>query len=128
MYAVIWLALFEILLVIFPEFSFNVNVTIHGVLGVAILGFAFYIQRAVRKTPCPYRIKRITVTTLGLAVFQGLLGLLLVAAIKLSWGGVYVTIINFLHVVNSIAIITQASSSATAYDMWEEKEFQAAPA
>jgi len=28
-----------------------------------------------------------------------------------------------LHVGNALAIITQASSSATAYDMWEEKEF-----
>jgi len=26
--------------------------------------------------------------------------------------------------VNALAIITQASSSATAFDMWEEKEFQ----
>jgi hypothetical protein len=31
--------------------------------------------------------------------------------------------INFLHVAVALAIITQAASSATAFDMWEEKEF-----
>ena len=126
MYAVIWLALFEILLVLFPVFGFTLNIVFHGILGVAILVFAFYIQRSVRRTSCPARIKRIVVTTFALAVFQGVLGLALFAGIELSWGSIYSDIISFLHVVTSIAIITQASSSATAFDMWEEKEFQAA--
>jgi hypothetical protein len=34
-----------------------------------------------------------------------------------------VWIITFLHLVIALAIITQASSVATAYDMWEEKEY-----
>jgi hypothetical protein len=62
-------------------------------------------------------------TTFALAIFQGVLGLALATGIYLSWGTTYSEVISFLHVVTSIAIITQASSSATAYDMWEEKEF-----
>ena len=128
MYAIIWVALLEILLVLFPVFGFTLNVALHAVLGAVIFAFAFYIRRGVRRTACPDRIKRIATTTFGLAILQGVLGVLLFAAINYAWGTSYVTIINFLHVINSIAIITQASSSATAYDMWEEKEFQSLPA
>lgn len=127
MYTIIWLAFFEILLVLFRAFDFTTNIVLHGILGVGILAFAFYIQRSVRRTSCPERIKRITVTTFALAIFQGALGLVLAAAIELSWGSTFVYVIAFLHVATSIAIITQASSSATAFDMWEEKEFLAAP-
>ena len=35
--------------------------------------------------------------------------------------------VGVVHVVNALDIVSQASSSATAYDMWEEKEFQDAP-
>lgn len=126
MYAVIWLAFFEILLVLFPAFSYTVNITLHGILGVGILAFAFYIQRAVRRTSCPARIKRIATTTLLFAIFDGVLGLALAAGIQLSWGSVYKDVVSFLHVAVSIAIITQASSSATAFDMWEEMEFTVA--
>lgn len=128
MYVLIWLAFFEILLVLFPAFDYTINLALHSILGVGILAFAFYIQRAVRGTSCPDRIKRITKTTFGLAVFQGVLGIALAVGIALSWGSLYATVINFLHVANAIAIITQASSSATAFDMWEEKEFQSVPA
>ncbi|MDG6901172.1 MAG: hypothetical protein JRM80_04345 [Nitrososphaerota archaeon] len=128
MYTIIWLAFFEILLVLFPVFDFTINVTLHGILGVGILAFAFYVQRSVRRTSCPARIKRIATTTFALAIFQGALGLALVAGIELSWGSIFADITSFLHVATSIAIITQASSSATAFDMWEEKEFQANPA
>jgi len=126
MYLVIWLAFFEILLVLFPAFSYAINITLHGILGIGILALAFYIQRAVRMTSCPARIKRIAVTTFAFAVFQGVLGLALAAGINQSWGSTYTDIMSFLHVGASIAIITQASSSATAFDMWEEKEFQVA--
>jgi hypothetical protein len=128
MYTIIWLSFFEILLVLFPVSGFTVNTTLHGLLGLGILGFAFYIQRAVRKTSCPDRIKRIAVTTFVFAVSQGVLGLALAAGIEMSWGTLYTNVISFFHVGISIAIITQASSSATAFDMWEEKEFQATPA
>jgi hypothetical protein len=34
-------------------------------------------------------------------------------------------VVNILHLIIALAIISQASSTATAYDMWEEKEFTA---
>jgi hypothetical protein len=49
------------------------------------------------------------------AILYGLPNLLLLA-------------LKFFHVAIALAIITQASSSATSYDMWEEKEFNEGPA
>jgi hypothetical protein len=51
-------------------------------------------------------------------------GVALAAGDSLSWGPIYIGVVGFLHVATALAIITQASSSATAYDMWEEREFQ----
>lgn len=123
MYALIWLAFFEILLGVFSHLASLFILPVHAVLGAAILGLAFQVRRLVRSTQCPDRIKRITRITLYLAVFQVALGVVLAAAVVLSLAGLLVTFIAFVHVVNALAIITQASSSATAFDMWEEKEF-----
>ena len=128
MYGIIWLAFFEIVLVLFLPFDYIINLAIHVVIAVGLLGFAFYIYRNVRLTSCPDRIKRITKTTWNLSIFQSVLGVALALGIALSWGGLYSSVISFLHVGNALAIISQASSSATAFDMWEEKEFLAVPA
>ena len=124
MYAIIWVAFFQILFILFSPLGDAVNLAVHVVIALAILGLAFTVYRGVGRTSCPDRIKRITKTTWYLALFQGVLGLALALGVMLSWGSVYTGVIGFLHVGNALAIITQASSSATAYDMWEEKEFQ----
>ena len=126
MYSIIWMAFFDIMLVLFitPMFS-AVNMAVHLTLGVGVLALAFVVRREVRKTACPNRIKLITGTTFNLAVVQAVLGLALAAGLSLSWGGVYTTAVNFVHAALSLAIITQTAASATAFDMWEEKEFQA---
>ena len=123
MYGIIWLAFLEIMLVLFLPFAYAINVAIHVVIGGAILGFAFFIYRNVRRTSCPDRIKRITRATWNLCILQAALGVALVLGIVLSWGSLYATVLSFLHVGNALAIITQASSSAMAFDMWEEKEY-----
>jgi hypothetical protein len=129
MYAIIWLSFFGILLVMFPLAPYWINITLHGVLGIGVLYLDYFVWRHVLKTSCPARIKRITKATFYFAVVQGLLGVVLVVGVSLSWGTLFSNVIGFFHVVVAITIITQASSSATAYDMWEEKEFQeAAPA
>ena len=125
MYLIIWLAFLEIIFIFFSPLGDTVNLAVHVVIAVAVLGLAFTIYRSVGRTPCPDRIKRITRTTWYLAIFQGVLGLALALGVALSWGSVYMGVVGFLHVANALAIITQASSSATAYDMWEEKEFEA---
>lgn len=127
MYLIIWLAFLEIMLVMFLPVSYTINMIIHSILGVAILYFAYEIYHRVHLTSCPDRIKRITRVTWSLAVIQAILGIVLAIGIALSWGSLFSTVLAFLHVGNALAIITQASSSATAYDMWEEKEFVQTP-
>ena len=128
MYVVIWITFFQILFILFSPFDYSVNVPIHGIIGVVVFGIAFQVSSATARSPCPDRIKRITRTTRNLAALQGLLGIALAVGNALSWGSLYATLVSLLHVANALAIITQASSSATAFDMWEEKEFQTAPA
>ena len=123
MYGIIWLAFLEIVLVLFLPFGYTINVAIHIIIAVAMLGLAFFIYRKVRVTSCPDRIKRITKTTWNLSILQAVLGLALLLGAAFQWGSLYATVVSFLHVGNALAIITQASSSATAFDMWEEKEF-----
>jgi cytochrome b561 len=127
MYGLIWLCLIQILFLYFSPFDDASTVAVHGTLGVLIFVLAFYISRKVQSTSCPDRIKRITRTTRNLALFQGLLGLALAGVVMMSLATIYASVIGLIHLANSLAIITQASSSATAYDMWEEREFQAAP-
>ena len=122
---IIWIAFFQIVFILFSPLAEAVNVGVHVFVALAIIGLAFHIYRDVNRTSCPGRIKRITKATWYLAVVQGALGVALVAGLTLSLGPSYVSFVSFLHVVNALAIITQASSSATAYDMWEEREFQA---
>jgi len=123
MYILIWVAFAEILIGVTPALYFLVLYGIHPLLGLAVLVLAYLVYSQVKATSCPDRIKRITKTTFVLGVFQGVLGAVLFAAVFMQlWAGV-IEIIGFLHVVNALAIITQASSSATAFDMWEEKEF-----
>jgi len=128
MYGIVWIALLQIVFILFSPLDYSVNVPIHGIIGIVIFGLAYHVSSATARSPCPDRIKRITKTTRNLAVLQGLLGIALAVGNALSWGSLYVNVVSVLHVVNALAIITQASSSATAYDMWEEKEFQTAPA
>jgi hypothetical protein len=127
MYGMIWLSFIQILFVFYSPFGDDaLTVAVHAPLGVALFVLGFYVSRKVQATPCPDRIKRITKTTRNLTLFQGLLGFVYAGAISMGLATVYLWLISFIHVANSLAIITQASSSSTAFDMWEEKEFQAA--
>ena len=127
MYLLIWVAFIQILFILVSPLSDALNLPVHVVIAVVILGLTFTIYRNVSHTSCPDRIKRITRTTWYLAITQGALGVLLALGIVLSFGSVYNGVMSLLHVGNALAIITQASSSATAYDMWEENEFAASP-
>ena len=128
MYAVIWVSFLQILFAVLSPVNDALTFTIHFPTGLAILILAFYVSRKVEVTPCPTRIKRITKTTRNLALLQGLLGVVFSLGMYFGWGSPYHYAVAFLHVATALAIITQASSSATAYDMWEEKEFQVSPA
>jgi hypothetical protein len=117
LYLLIWLAFAQFLVIAFSEI-FGVSY-LHFVIGLAILVLAIMNYRGLKGTSAPDRLKRISRIIPGMAAFDGLLGipLLMFTEGTVHWA------INLLHLIISLAIITQASSLATAYDMWEEKEF-----
>jgi len=117
LYLLIWFAFAQFLVTAFSE-MLGVRY-LHFIIGLAVLILAIMNYRSLKGTSAPDRLKRISRTIPGMAGFDGLLGIPLLVFTE---GTVHWTI-NLLHLVVSLAIITQASSVATAYDMWEEKEF-----
>jgi hypothetical protein len=102
--------------------------SIHVVLGLILLVITQSNARRLAALPVPSRLKRISKATAGFAIFQIAAGLALGAVMTLTPGFYIVTILlRGAHVVSALAILAQASSVATAYDMWEEKEFVSEP-
>jgi hypothetical protein len=100
---------------------------VHVLLGLLLLILTWTNARRLAALPVPQRLKRISTVTLGFAVFQIAGGLALGAAIHLFPNlPVVGPVLRGAHVVCALAILAQASSVATAYDMWEEKEFESA--
>ncbi len=122
LYALIWLAFLQIIVIVVFEPTAYI-LALHITLGLAILGLAYYNSAKIRKTTAPERLKRIVKSTSILATAQPVLGILLYLEITFLSNGLIETIIRFSHVTVALAIITQASSVATAYDMWEEHEY-----
>jgi hypothetical protein len=87
------------------------------------LGLAHYNNAQIKKTEAPNRLKRIAKSTATLATIQPILGIVIFLNLMLNIGIPMERVITFLHLVVALAIITQASSVATAYDMLEEKEY-----
>lgn len=124
LYAMVWLAFLQIVIIILPRFSIYL-VDLHVALGLIILVLAHYDSALIRKTDAPTRLKRIAKSTAILATVQIILGVILYANLRLSVNVPLVSVISFIHLVIALGIITQASSVATAYDMWEEHEYKA---
>jgi hypothetical protein len=122
LYAIVWLTFLQIIIILIPRFTLFL-VDAHVLLGIVILGLAHYDSASIKKTAAPNRVKRIVKATAVLAAFQIILGAILYANLRLSVNIPLITVISFLHLVTALAIITQAASAATAYDMWEEGEF-----
>lgn len=120
----VWLAFLQIIIITLPRFTIYL-VDAHVALGLAILVLAHYDSALIKKTAAPNRLKRIVKSTAVLATFQIILGIILYANLRLSVSIPLVSVISFFHIVVALAIITQAASVATAYDMWEEHEYTA---
>jgi len=120
----VWLAFLQIIIITLPRFTIYL-VDAHVALGLAILVLAHYDNALIKKTAAPNRLKRIVKSTAVLATFQIILGIILYANLRLSVSIPLVSVISFFHIVVALAIITQAASVATAYDMWEEHEYTA---
>ena len=123
LYLMIWLAFLEFILVWAPLSTIAPVVYAHALLGIVIFAIAYTNASKLRKTDCPARIKRIAKATVGLTAFEGLLGILLYAGKTWLLPDFAMSAVDFLHLITALAIVTQAASTATAYDMWEEKEF-----
>ena len=127
MYALVWIAFVQILFIVASPLSAAENAALHIPLGIAIFVLAVYISVKVKATGCPARVKRTTVATRNMALVQGVLGLALAYAVMSSVPSLYQDIIAFLHLAVALTILSQVSSTATGYDMWEEKEIGTAP-
>jgi hypothetical protein len=119
LYLMVWLTLLEFLTLTYLSGGFGLLA--HAGTGVAVLALAAFNRYRLVRTAAPARLKRIAKATLGLAAAQPVLGVLL-AVLPIGR-----EVVGFLHLLAAFAIITQAASTATAYDMWEEKEFAAGP-
>ncbi len=122
----IWLAFAQILVAVPPLVGVVGLVFLHVVLGLAILALAHMDAGRFKRMAVPDRIRRIARSTAQLASAQFVLGLYLFLAVDLEtgWGLPGSDVVLFLHLVVALAIFSQASSTATAYDMWEEREFE----
>jgi hypothetical protein len=123
LYALVWLAFLQIVIAIVTIPGLKIYLVYgHVALGLVILGLAHFNNAQIKKTEAPNRLKRIVKATAVLATIQPIFGIVLLVNIILGIGALLEGVIAFFHLVIALAIITQASSVATAYDMWEEKE------
>ena len=122
LYLIVWLTFLQIIIILIPGMVSGL-VDLHAVLGFVILGLAHYDYATLKRTEAPNRLKRIAKSTAVLATFQVILGVVLYANLRLNVSIPLVQVVTFIHLVTALAIITQASSVATAYDMWEEHEY-----
>jgi hypothetical protein len=122
LYAMVWVAFLQIVIITLPRFSVYL-VDAHVILGLVILGLAHYNNAQMKNTEAPNRLKRIVKSTAILATFQIVLGVILYSNLRLNVSVPLISVVSFLHLVTALAIITQAASVATAYDMWEEHEY-----
>jgi hypothetical protein len=122
LYAMVWLTFLQIVIILLPRFT-SYLVEVHVFLGVVILALAHYDNVQIRKTDAPNRLKRTAKATAVLATIQPVFGIILWVNLRMGMNIPVIEVVSFLHLVTALAIITQASSVATAYDMWEEHEF-----
>jgi hypothetical protein len=128
LYNTVWLAFFSCVLI--PRWIvFEVGLPLHILLGLIMLVVTQSNMRQLAALPVPDRLKRISKATAGFAIFQIISGLALGAMFHFapSYHTVF-SVIEGIHIVCALTILAQASSVATGYDMWEEREFGPAPA
>ncbi|HYA57700.1 MAG TPA: hypothetical protein VEH57_04450 [Thermoplasmata archaeon] len=127
LYGMVWLVFLQLLITMDPRPP-SWFIYIHAPLGLAIILLAYANYRQARATEAPARIKRTVRATLALSILMAFLGVLLWANLGTSWsillGYSFWDLVHIFHGVNALAIIAQAAAAASAYDMWEEKEFE----
>ncbi len=124
LYGTVWLAFFSIVLL--PRWmGAYIGFPIHALLGLVMLFATISNARRLASMPAPSRLKRISKVIAGFAAFQVVFGAALGLVLHFSSGIPYITpVLHGAHIVCALAVLAQTSSLATAYDMWEEKEFE----
>jgi len=126
LYGAVWLAFFSIVLL--PRWmGAYIGFPVHILLGVVLLFVAFANARRLEPMAVPARLKRISKVIVGFAAFQFVFGAVMGVVMHFFPNIPYMaSILHGVHIVCALAILPQTSSLATAYDMWEEKEFEEA--
>ena len=127
LYTTFWLAFFSCVLI--PRWMGPyVGLPLHALLGIGMLILTQANARRLETMPVPPRLKRISKATAGFAIAQLVTGLAIGAVSHLAPTVPYVApTLRVIHIVCALTILPQASSVATAFDMWEEKEFAVEP-
>ena len=122
LYNTVWLAFFCCVLI--PRWmGLYIGLPVHVVLGLLMLFLTQSNAKRLRALPVPDRLKRISKATAGIAMFQLVAGIAMGGARHLAPNVPYLyATLTGIHVVCALTILAQASSTATGYDMWEEKE------
>jgi len=125
-----WLAVAQVLLGVTLAVGASSSAALpflHAGIGGVIVIWSFFNFRAVRASSAPGRTKRTLAATFGISVLMVVLGLLLWLGVETgltSLSGTAGDVFAFAHLILALAIVTQAASTATAYDMWEDHEFE----
>ena len=128
LYNTVWLAFFCCVLI--PRWMGpKIGLTVHVLLAVLMLIVTQSNARSLAALPVPDRLKRVSKVVAAFAIFQLVCGLALGGVMHLAPNlYVVIMILKGVHIVFALAMLSQSSSIATGYDMWEEKEFGEAPA
>ena len=130
LYGFFWLSVVQVLVgvtIVAGVSSSSMLPYLHAGIGAAVVVWAFLNFRAVRASRAPGRTKRTVAATFAIAVLMVILGILLWLGVESGVGALGGTVsdgIGFVHLLLALAITTQAASTATGFDMWEEREFE----
>ncbi len=127
LYNTVWLAFF--CCVLLPRWMGpKIGLPVHAILGVLMLIVTQSNARSLAALPVPDRLKRVSKVVAGFAIFQLVCGLALGGVMHLAPNmRIVAMILRGIHIVCALAMLSQSSSIATGYDMWEEKEIGSAP-
>jgi hypothetical protein len=124
LYGMIWLCFATLFVAVFDPIPNKAHV--HAVLGLAVLVLAFRNRSVLSKSSCPARLKRIAASTAGICVMALITGVVL-AVPSLKEQTVVLGVVKAFHILAIGAILAQTASVATAYDVWEEHEYEPGP-
>ena len=127
LYNMVWLSVAT--LMVFPRWFGKWSAIVHVGVGLALLVLARANVKHLSALPVPERVLRIAKAVVATTTLVAVIGVIF-GGLKHypgipEWAG---AVAGGFHVFIGLAILSQSSSLATAYDMWEEKEIGPAAA